>query len=77
MFCSSRQHGRNRRQQTPGSLACSRAPGEVQCGVTGKKLTEGGKIAGCQHILTGLKIADIVILMRENTNKQFIGHLSQ
>ena len=37
-------------------LACYRGPSEVQCGVSGKKLTEGAKIAGCQHILTGLII---------------------
>ena len=41
-------------QQTPDPLACCRAPSEVQCGVSSKKLTEGGKIAGCGHILTGL-----------------------
>ena len=58
MFCSSRQHRRGSRQQTPGPVACSRVPSEVQWGgVSGKKLTESGKIAGCSwhmHILTGL-----------------------
>ena len=29
---------------------------EVRCGVSSKKLTEGGKIAGCRHILTGLSV---------------------
>ena len=38
----------------PGRLACQRAPSEVQYGVSNKKLTEGGKIAGCQHIMIGL-----------------------
>ena len=38
----------------PGPLACCRAPSEVQCGVSGKQLTEGGKTAACWHILTGL-----------------------
>ena len=54
MFCSSRQH-RSSRQQTPGPFACWRAHSEVQCGVSGKKLTEGSKIAGCWYHLTGLK----------------------
>ena len=38
----------------PGPLACWKAPSEVQCGVSGKKLTEGSKFASCRHILTGL-----------------------
>ena len=54
MFCSSRQHRKSSRQQMPSPLARWWAPGEVQCGVSGKKLTEGSKIAGCRHILTGL-----------------------
>ena len=54
MFCSSRQHRRSSRQQTPGPLSCYRAHSEVQCGVSSKKLTEGGKIASCRHILTRL-----------------------
>ena len=53
--CSSRQHRRSSRQQIPGPLACYRAPSEVQCGVSCKKLTEGSKIASCQHILTELQ----------------------
>ena len=57
MFSSSRQHSRSSRQQTPGSLACCRAPSEVQCEVSGNKLTAAGKIAGCRHILTGLSSA--------------------
>ena len=30
---------------------------EVQCEVSGNKLTAAGKIAGCRHILTGLSSA--------------------
>ena len=58
MFCSSRQHIRSSRQQIPGPLACWRAHSEVQCGVSSKKLTVGGKITGCWHILTGLITTD-------------------
>ena len=46
------------RQQIPGPLACWRAHGEVQCEVSSKKLTVGGKITGCRHILTGLITTD-------------------
>ena len=52
--CSSRQHRRSSRQQTPGPLACWRVPSEVPCGLSIKKLTEDAKIACCQHILRGL-----------------------
>ena len=56
MFCSSRQRSRSSRQPIRGPLACLKAPSGVQCGVSGKKLTEGSKIAGFRYILTGLKV---------------------
>ena len=35
----------------------------VQCGVSGKKWTKGGKIAGCRHILTGPSIHEIKVVV--------------
>ena len=53
MFCSSRQLRRSSRQKTPVPFTCWRAPSEGQHGGSDKKFTEGGKISGYRHILTG------------------------
>ena len=51
-----------------GSLACQRAHREVKFGVSSKELTEGGKIAGSRHILTGLMsvLGRLIDLYHEN-----------
>ena len=56
MFLSSRQAGYSNRQQGPKNLEICRVLESDKCEVSGRYFVVGGQIAGCRHILTGLKM---------------------
>ena len=62
MFLSSRQAGYSNRQQGPRNLEICGVLESDKCEVSSRYFVVGGQIAGCRHILTGLKVYMILFM---------------